>query len=127
MTIVGASWLDSAVCTETDAERLFGRTGAARAARAVCGRCPVAVECLAHALHQPEEFGVWGGLAPYERQVLRHTFPEVTDWYAILTERPQQVIAALERSRSVPRVRLGRRVGEVVAAATLGHAHEGRN
>ena len=36
-------------------------------AKQVCARCPVRGECAAHALAVAEEHGVWGGLAPDER------------------------------------------------------------
>lgn len=39
-------------------------------ARAVCGRCPVAGDCLAYALANAEGHGVWGGLLPSERETL---------------------------------------------------------
>lgn len=36
-------------------------------AKAVCARCPVRAECLAHALFYEEPESVWGGLNPAER------------------------------------------------------------
>jgi len=41
-----------------------------RAAKRVCGRCPVRELCLADALARREPFGVWGGLSERERQEL---------------------------------------------------------
>ena len=38
------------------------------AAKAVCRRCPVQIECLTDALAQGDRFGVWGGLSPRERR-----------------------------------------------------------
>jgi WhiB family redox-sensing transcriptional regulator len=40
------------------------------AALAVCGGCPARAECLAYALDS-EEFGVWGGTTPGQRDALR--------------------------------------------------------
>jgi WhiB family transcriptional regulator, redox-sensing transcriptional regulator len=37
-------------------------------AKAICAMCPVAVECLEHAIAVREKFGVWGGLTPKERR-----------------------------------------------------------
>src|ERR1051326_1817005 len=52
----------------TSADRAAGRLSPAeRRAVAICVGCPVQAECLAAALSQPEEFGVWGGLTEYER------------------------------------------------------------
>jgi WhiB family redox-sensing transcriptional regulator len=44
----------------------------ADAAKDVCSRCPVRAECLAFALANGEEFGVWGGMEPDERFALLH-------------------------------------------------------
>lgn len=40
-------------------------------ARRVCGRCPVAGECLAEALSRAEIDGIWGGTTTAERRVMR--------------------------------------------------------
>jgi WhiB family redox-sensing transcriptional regulator len=48
--------------------------GAARqlaAARAVCSTCPVAEQCRADAIDDPNRVGVWGGLTPGERAKIR--------------------------------------------------------
>lgn len=55
-----------------------GRTAASvadaariREAQAVCGACPVRLECLRHAMKYPEPWGIWGGLTPPQRAHLR--------------------------------------------------------
>lgn len=40
-------------------------------AKAVCGGCEVAAQCLDHALGWPEKYGVWGGTTPRERASIR--------------------------------------------------------
>ena len=62
-------WRDRAACRDSDPEIFFPRPGGtgARRAKAVCARCPVTAECLAHAARTPERHGVWGGLAERER------------------------------------------------------------
>jgi WhiB family redox-sensing transcriptional regulator len=40
-------------------------------AKAVCARCPVRDECLAHALETDVAHGIWGGLTPDERKRIR--------------------------------------------------------
>ncbi|MCC9308095.1 WhiB family transcriptional regulator [Kitasatospora sp. RB6PN24] len=40
------------------------------AAKAVCGGCPVRVECRRYALAAREPYGVWGGLTEDERHRL---------------------------------------------------------
>jgi WhiB family transcriptional regulator, redox-sensing transcriptional regulator len=41
-----------------------------RKAKAICGGCPVRVECLEYALRIRETHGIWGGLSEAERRVL---------------------------------------------------------
>lgn len=41
-----------------------------RAAKAICNGCPVRVECLEHAVHHDERYGIWGGLTDVERRHL---------------------------------------------------------
>lgn len=38
-----------------------------KAAKTICNRCPIKVECLTYALEAGEAFGIWGGLLPSER------------------------------------------------------------
>lgn len=38
-------------------------------AKSVCQTCPVRVACLAWALKNKQEFGIWGGKTPWERGV----------------------------------------------------------
>jgi WhiB family redox-sensing transcriptional regulator len=40
-------------------------------AKAVCNRCPVSGECLAFALEDDIEHGIWGGMTPMERSKIR--------------------------------------------------------
>jgi WhiB family redox-sensing transcriptional regulator len=51
-----------------DAENMVARRGRVRAAKRVCGVCPVLAQCRAYALENNEEFGVWGGLSETERR-----------------------------------------------------------
>jgi WhiB family redox-sensing transcriptional regulator len=67
-------WRDGAACTGTDPEDFFpeqGRVDQAAHARMVCAGCHVRGECLAFALGLGIEEGIWGGLLPEERAVLR--------------------------------------------------------
>ena len=69
-------WQLVAACRGVDSSLFFhpeGERGAARssreaAAKEVCMRCPVRVECAAHALAVREPYGVWGGLTEDERE-----------------------------------------------------------
>ena len=55
-----------------------------REARNFCRACPVRTECLAHALDQRIEFGVWGGMTERERRALLRSRPHVTSWADVL-------------------------------------------
>ncbi len=71
-------WQMDAACRGVDSEMFFhpeGERGGAkeareRVAKALCEKCPVMVQCRAHALKVREPFGVWGGLTESERSVI---------------------------------------------------------
>ena len=71
-------WQLQAACRGADPALFFhpeGERGPSRrqrdlAAKAVCARCPVIVECAAHALAVREPYGVWGGTSEEEREAL---------------------------------------------------------
>jgi WhiB family redox-sensing transcriptional regulator len=46
--------------------------------------CVVRTECLADALDNRIEFGVWGGLTERERRALLKKRPNVTSWRRLL-------------------------------------------
>lgn len=70
------SWQSRGRCRDSDLELFFPPDGLARterhrreqAAKEICGRCPVAAQCLRHAIDGAEQFGVWGGMTFRERQ-----------------------------------------------------------
>ena len=45
-------------------------THVAKHAKAICAECPVRAECLAAAIENREQWGVWGGLATRQRMEL---------------------------------------------------------
>jgi WhiB family redox-sensing transcriptional regulator len=49
----------------------------------VCRSCPVRFECLADALDNRIEFGVWGGMTERERRALLRRHPTVRSWRAV--------------------------------------------
>jgi len=51
-------------------------------ARAICASCPITAECLAHAIAQNENEGMWGGKTPTERAVDTRTCPECGTQFA---------------------------------------------
>lgn len=66
-------WSAQAACRTADPDELFVQGAAQNRAKAVCTGCPVRTECLADALDNRVEFGVWGGMTERERRaLLRH-------------------------------------------------------
>ena len=77
-------WSRKAQCRASDPDDLFVQGAAQNRAKAVCMGCPVRTECLADALDNRIEFGVWGGMTERERRALLRRRPEVTSWSALL-------------------------------------------
>ena len=66
------SWHEQARCRGEDPDLFFPSDGdSGDAARWYCRRCPVARQCLEHAMQAPERHGVWGGLSATQRTSLR--------------------------------------------------------
>ncbi|WP_037579907.1 WhiB family transcriptional regulator [Phaeacidiphilus oryzae] len=71
-------WHAGAACRRDEAGLFFApskeptaaRLAREEAAKRVCARCPVLLECREHALLMPEPYGVWGGLTAAERRVV---------------------------------------------------------
>jgi WhiB family redox-sensing transcriptional regulator len=62
--------VDSELFFHPEGERGPRRANREAAAKAVCRTCPVVAACRAHALAVREPYGVWGGLAEHERELL---------------------------------------------------------
>ena len=56
------NWAAQGACATADPDELFVRGKAQHDAKLVCRSCPVSLQCLADALDNRVEFGVWGGL-----------------------------------------------------------------
>ena len=78
-------WAPRGKCAGTDPDALFVQGKAQRAAKIVCKGCPVVAECLADALDNRTEFGVWGGMTERERRALLRRRPDVRSWTALLS------------------------------------------
>lgn len=68
--------LAQAACAGKDLE-IFFSDGAynsldsgTRYAKAICASCPVQKQCLADALENDMQYGVWGGTTPAERKAI---------------------------------------------------------
>ena len=68
-------WMNDARCVEFPSELWFPDSAETIAsykdARKVCDTCKVAAQCLQYAEDNSEKFGMWGGLAPTERNYRR--------------------------------------------------------
>jgi WhiB family redox-sensing transcriptional regulator len=78
-------WAPLGRCAGADPDALFVQGKAQRAAKVVCKGCPVVTECLADALDNRTEFGVWGGMTERERRALLRRRPDVRSWTALLS------------------------------------------
>lgn len=77
-------WSAAAACRSGNPDELFVQGAAQNRAKAVCASCVVRVECLADALDNRVEFGVWGGMTERERRALLRRRPNVTSWRRLL-------------------------------------------
>lgn len=82
--IVDTDWAAEAACRTTDPDSLFVQGAAQNRAKAICVGCIVRTECLADALDNRVEFGVWGGMTERERRALLRRRPHVTSWRHLL-------------------------------------------
>lgn len=80
------SWTTRAVCAKQDPDLLFVTGAAQRDAARMCQGCPVRLECLADALDNQVEFGVWGGLTERQRRAILRKSPDVESWMDVLTQ-----------------------------------------
>jgi len=79
-------WASRGSCRTSDPDELFVQGAAQNRAKAVCMGCPVRTECLADALDNRVEFGVWGGMTERERRALLKRRSDVTSWRALLMQ-----------------------------------------
>ena len=95
-------WAARAACRTTDPDALFVQGAAQNRAKAICMGCEVRTECLADALDNKVEFGVWGGMTERERRALLRRRPHVTSWRTLLetaqTEYERRAIFAPTRA-----------------------------
>lgn len=74
-SIASAMWQERAACVDptVNAEIFFPKTGHEMEAEQVCGRCPVRIRCLEHALRIEGDlpascrWGIFGGRGPEDR------------------------------------------------------------
>jgi WhiB family redox-sensing transcriptional regulator len=74
------NWPARAECKGGDVNELFVPGAAQNVAKRICRSCSVRYECLAEALDNKIEFGVWGGMTERERRAMLRRHPQVTSW-----------------------------------------------
>lgn len=100
-----SEWTAQAACRAADPDALFVQGAAQNRAKLICQGCVVRTECLADALDNRVEFGVWGGMTERERRALLRRRPQVTSWrHLLITAREEYeravgpVIAGVSRA-----------------------------
>ncbi|MFD8396440.1 WhiB family transcriptional regulator [Streptomyces sp. NPDC059680] len=78
------AWGERAACRAADPDALFVQGAAQNSAKAMCIGCMVRTECLASALDNRIEHGIWGGMTERERRALLRRRPTVTSWRRLL-------------------------------------------
>ncbi|MEU7487073.1 WhiB family transcriptional regulator [Streptomyces sp. NPDC042319] len=78
------AWTERGVCRGADPDLLFVQGTAQNRVKSICSGCPVRLECLAQALDERIEWGVWGGMTERERRALLRRRPTVRSWRRLL-------------------------------------------
>lgn len=73
-----------AACRNRDPDALFVQGAEQNIAKKICRPCPLKYECLADALDNRTEFGVWGGMTERERRAILRRHPHVASWKQML-------------------------------------------
>lgn len=76
-------WAVHAKCRGLE-DALFPEGANQKRARAVCMSCPVRSNCLAEALDNRIEWGVWGGMTERERRQLLRERTDISNWHEVL-------------------------------------------
>ncbi|MCD9154297.1 WhiB family transcriptional regulator [Aeromicrobium duanguangcaii] len=77
------NWSQDAACLGKS-DDLFVKGAEQNRAKVVCNGCEVRAECLAEALDNRIEWGVWGGMTERERRALLRRKPNVRRWRDVL-------------------------------------------
>lgn len=78
------SWAARGNCANMDPDGFFVQGAEQHAVKTTCAGCPVRLHCLADALENRIDFGVWGGMTERERRRLLRRHPRVENWKALL-------------------------------------------
>ena len=84
-------------------DQLFVRGAEQNKAKQVCQGCPVRTECLAEALDNQIEWGVWGGMTERERRALLRRRPAAS-WRTVLMNAKKDSSQEAASSPTSPKV-----------------------
>jgi len=76
-------WTLHAAC-RTMGDALFPDAKDQAQTKKICFGCPVCADCLAEALDNRIEWGIWGGMTERERRQLLRLRPDVKSWRVVL-------------------------------------------
>ena len=69
-------WMDFASCSTLEPSVMYPVDDLGiQTAKECCEVCPVRAECLANSIINKENYGIWGGLTPSERNKLTRKLP----------------------------------------------------
>ncbi|PVC91449.1 hypothetical protein DBP19_16690 [Streptomyces sp. CS090A] len=113
-------WSSLAACRTDESDVMFLAEPAELRAETVCGGCSVRTECLADALDNRVEFGIWGGMTARERRALLDRRPTVTSWRRLLEAARREYSVSTEsfeaQFESVFKESLHRLIGFLITA-----------
>jgi WhiB family transcriptional regulator, redox-sensing transcriptional regulator len=106
-------WTMRAKCRGME-DALFPEASDQKRARLLCSGCPVRFECLAEALDNRIEWGIWGGMTERERRLLLRQHTDVTSWSSVLmAQAAKQADQSLSAKKSPTRRNAARSVTSV--------------
>ena len=82
-------------------DALFPEASDQKRARLLCSGCPVRFECLAEALDNRIEWGIWGGMTERERRLILRQHSDVTSWSSVLIGQAGKQDDAARRDQSL--------------------------
>lgn len=89
-------WGQAAACRNSEPDALFVRGADQHRAKKVCLGCPVRTECLAEALDNQIEWGVWGGMTERERRALLRRGANSSWRHVLETARAGETVELIE-------------------------------
>lgn len=91
----GSNWTSKGNCRTRGPDEMFVQGAEQNVAKRICRSCPVKRECLAEALDNRIEYGVWGGMTERERRALLRRHPNVPNWKRLF-QREMEAQAGIE-------------------------------